>query len=85
MVTTPWGLTRMGSYSDTGTGTVPLLVPVLDPETQVAVLIDEHGRTVELGEHGTSTNTSTTTQTGSADGQNPGGSDQDSVPANDQD
>ncbi|MFB7571831.1 putative ATP-grasp-modified RiPP [Streptomyces sp. NPDC056165] len=78
----PWGASRMGHYTETAP--VPAFTAVLDPETQTAVLIDETGRTVEMGKHGTSTNTSTPTST-SGDGSQPGSSDSDSVPANDQD
>lgn len=78
----PWGASRMAYYTDTPA--VPAFTTVLDPDTQTAVLIDEHGRTVEMGEHGTSTNSTTSTAT-SADGGAPGSSDSDSVPCNDQD
>ncbi|MDX3231518.1 putative ATP-grasp-modified RiPP [Streptomyces sp. ME19-01-6] len=61
----PWGTTRMAPYAETGT--VPLRTPVIDPETQIAVVIDEHGRTVELHNHQTSSSTSNSTSTSSAD------------------
>ncbi|REE61433.1 putative ATP-grasp target RiPP [Streptomyces sp. 3212.3] len=80
--TEPWGASRLGHYTDSAT--YPAFTAVLDPETQTTVLIDESGRTVEMGQHGTSTNTTTTTST-SGDGSQPGASDSDSVPANDQD
>ncbi|BAJ26560.1 MULTISPECIES: putative ATP-grasp-modified RiPP [Kitasatospora] len=88
MTTTPapWGTGRMAPYAPTTT--VPQYTPVIDPETQIAVIVDEHGRTVEMGAHGTSTNTSTPTNTGGGDGQNGGQNtptDMDSMPANDQD
>lgn len=84
MTTAPWGTTRMGPYADSPA--IPALTPVIDPETQMAVIVDQHGRTVEMGAHGTSTNTSTPTSTGGGDGQgaNPT-TDMDSIPANDQD
>ncbi|MBB5926406.1 putative ATP-grasp target RiPP [Streptomyces echinatus] len=41
--------------------------PVIDPETQIAVVIDDHGRTVELHNHQTSSGTSSSTSTSSAD------------------
>lgn len=59
----PWGTTRMAPYAETDP--VPPLTPVIDPETQIAVIIDEHGRTVEL--HNTSSSTSNSTSTSSAD------------------
>ncbi|GAA2238090.1 hypothetical protein GCM10010430_18890 [Kitasatospora cystarginea] len=82
----PWGTTRMGPFVTAEP--VPAYTAVIDPETQVAIYIDEQGRRVEMGAHGTSTNTSTPTTTGQGDGQSgqqnqP--SDIDSMPANDQD
>ncbi|MFE6868847.1 putative ATP-grasp-modified RiPP [Kitasatospora sp. NPDC057692] len=62
----PWGTTRMAPYAETDL--VPVLTPVIDPETQLAVLIDGSGRTVELVDHLTvsspanSTSTSSSTQ-----------------------
>jgi putative ATP-grasp target RiPP len=79
----PWGTSRMGYYTETPA--IPAFTAVLDPGTQTAVLIDEAGRTVELGAHGTSTDTTTPTST-SGDGSGPGSpSDSDDVPSNDQD
>ncbi|MBO8192869.1 putative ATP-grasp-modified RiPP [Streptomyces oryzae] len=52
----PWGVTRMAPYAETDP--VPLRSPVIDPETQIAVVIDERGRTVELHDHRTSSSTS---------------------------
>ncbi|RAJ40456.1 putative ATP-grasp target RiPP [Kitasatospora sp. SolWspMP-SS2h] len=86
MTTTPWGTTRMAPYAPSAA--VPQFTPVIDPETQIAVIVDEHGRTVELGAHGTGTNTSSPTSTGGGDGQSGGQSaptDTDSIQANDQD
>ncbi|WP_457027878.1 putative ATP-grasp-modified RiPP [Kitasatospora sp. P5_F3] len=88
MTTTPapWGTQRMAPYAPTAI--VPQYTPVIDPETQIAVIVDKHGRTVEMGAHGTSTNTSTPTNTGGGDGQGGGQNaptDMDSMPANDQD
>ncbi|MFJ7274016.1 putative ATP-grasp-modified RiPP [Kitasatospora sp. NPDC098663] len=86
MTTAPWGTTRMEPYPESSP--IPALTPVIDPETQVAVFVDEHGRTVELGAHGTSTETSTPTSTGGGDGQSGqqnAPTDMDSMPANDQD
>ncbi|MFJ3339379.1 putative ATP-grasp-modified RiPP [Streptomyces sp. NPDC086766] len=79
----PWGASRLGHYTDTAT--VPAFTAVLDPETQTALLVDENGRTVEMGKHGTSTSSTSSTST-SGDGSTPGGgSDSDSVQSNDQD
>ncbi|MGW6310569.1 putative ATP-grasp-modified RiPP, partial [Streptomyces niveus] len=40
----PWGTRRMGSYA--GAITVPRYAPVIDPGTQIAVIVDARGRTV---------------------------------------
>ncbi|GAA3135159.1 hypothetical protein GCM10017687_59380 [Streptomyces echinatus] len=61
----PWGTTRMAPYAETVS--VPMSTPVIDPETQIAVVIDDHGRTVELHNHQTSSGTSSSTSTSSAD------------------
>ncbi|MGF1430851.1 putative ATP-grasp-modified RiPP [Kitasatospora sp. LaBMicrA B282] len=82
----PWGTTRMGPFVESGR--LPVLTSVIDPESQVAVYYDDQGRAVEMGAHGTSTETSTPTSTGGGDGRS-GEQNQptdiDSVPANDQD
>ncbi|MCX4756128.1 putative ATP-grasp-modified RiPP [Kitasatospora sp. NPDC086801] len=88
MTTTPapWGVQRMAPYAPTLA--VPQYTPVIDPETQIAVIVDEHGRTVEMGAHGTSTNQTGPTTTGGGDGQNGGQnvpSDVDTMQSNDQD
>ncbi|MFJ8443733.1 putative ATP-grasp-modified RiPP [Kitasatospora griseola] len=61
----PWGTTFMAPYAETDL--VPVLTPVIDPETQIAVIIDENGRAVELGDHLTvispANSTSTTSST----------------------
>ncbi|MFG2908436.1 putative ATP-grasp-modified RiPP [Kitasatospora sp. NPDC048286] len=81
----PWGIGRMRPYAAT-TATLPALTPVIDPETQIAVVVDENGRTVELGSHGTSTSGLTPTTTRPGDGAGPGGStDADSTESYDQD
>ncbi|MCX4747259.1 putative ATP-grasp-modified RiPP [Kitasatospora sp. NBC_01287] len=82
----PWGTTRMGPFVESGP--VPAITSVIDPETQVAVYYDDQGREIEMGAHGTSTNTSTPTTTGGGDGrsgEHAQPSDIDSMPANDQD
>ncbi|WP_031065569.1 putative ATP-grasp-modified RiPP [Streptomyces sp. NRRL WC-3742] len=78
----PWGISRMGPYA--ATTTLPAFTPVIDPETQIAVIVDENGRTVELGSHGTSTSGVTPTQTG-PDGQPGAPTDADSYESYDQD
>ncbi|MGW2372933.1 putative ATP-grasp-modified RiPP [Kitasatospora sp. NPDC001683] len=58
----------MAPYAETNP--VPLLTPVIDPETQIAVIIDGAGHMVELGNYlatsspsnSTSTNVSSSTQ-----------------------
>ncbi|MFI6156916.1 putative ATP-grasp-modified RiPP [Kitasatospora sp. NPDC051170] len=80
----PWGISRMGPYA--ATATLPAFTSVIDPETQIAVSVDEHGRTVELGSHGTNTSGVTATQTVPGDGAKPGGpTDADSYESYDQD
>ena len=61
----PWGITRMAPYAETGA--VPPRTLVIDPETQIACLVDEHGRTVELHSHQTGSGTSSSTSTSTAD------------------
>ncbi|MFJ6573117.1 putative ATP-grasp-modified RiPP [Streptomyces sp. NPDC091292] len=81
---TPWGTGRMEPYA--ATATVPQVTPVIDPETQIAVILDEHGRRVDLGGHGTSTSGVTPTATNPGDGSGPGGAtDADSTESYDQD
>lgn len=80
----PWGTRRMGPYA--ATSTVPQHLPVIDPRTQIALIVDRHGRTVELGGHGTSTSGLTPTATSPGDGAGPGGAtDADSTESYDQD
>ncbi|WP_263053845.1 putative ATP-grasp-modified RiPP [Streptomyces avicenniae] len=65
---------------------VPRSTPVIDPETQIALIVDENGRTVELGAHGTSTSGLTPTTTSPGDGAAPEvASDADSTESYDQD
>lgn len=60
----PWGVTRMAPYAETGP--VPPLTAVIDPETQIAVVIDEHGQAIEF-HHQTGSGTSGSTSTSCAD------------------
>ncbi|MEV6976906.1 putative ATP-grasp-modified RiPP [Kitasatospora sp. NPDC093806] len=80
--TPPWGTTRMAPFA--ATAVVPEYAPVIDPDTQVAVWIDDQGRTVEMGGHGTSTSGVTPTST-TPDGQPGSPSDVDSTESYDQD
>lgn len=57
----PWGISRMAPYAETAP--VLLLIPEIDPESQMAVAIDEHGCRVELVNHPTSNHTSTNSST----------------------
>ncbi|MFD4397186.1 putative ATP-grasp-modified RiPP [Kitasatospora sp. NPDC058478] len=85
-MTAPWGTTRMTPFQETKP--VPRLTVVIDPETQVAVYFDDQGRRVELGAHGTSTDTSGPTSTGAGDGKSGKQNqptDVDSISSNDQD
>ncbi|MGW1176077.1 putative ATP-grasp-modified RiPP [Kitasatospora sp. NPDC002543] len=80
----PWGIGRMGPYP--ATATLPAFTPVIDPKSQIAVIVDENGRTVELGSHGTSTSGVTPTHTSPGDGASPGGAtDSDVTESYDQD
>ncbi|MFD4696402.1 putative ATP-grasp-modified RiPP [Streptomyces niveus] len=80
----PWGTRRVGPYA--AAITVPRYTPVIDPGTQIAVIVDARGRTVELGNHGTSTSGLTPTSTTPGDGSGPGGAtDSDSTESYDQD
>ncbi|MEU2064773.1 putative ATP-grasp-modified RiPP [Streptomyces sp. NPDC013455] len=60
----PWGITRMAPYAETRP--VPPLTTVIDPETQIAVVIDDQGQAVEL-HHQTGSGTSGSTSTSCAD------------------
>ncbi|AYN34698.1 hypothetical protein DUI70_4199 [Streptomyces albus] len=74
----------MGPYA--ATSTISRYMPVIDPQTQIALIVDKHGRTVELGGHGTSTSGLTPTTTSPGDGAGPGGAtDADSTESYDQD
>ncbi|MFI6847120.1 putative ATP-grasp-modified RiPP [Kitasatospora sp. NPDC050467] len=79
-----WGTTRMQPFAEAVA--VPAFTPVIDPGTQVAVIVDDDGRVVELGSHGTSTSGLTPTMTSPGDGSGPGGAtDADSTESYDQD
>lgn len=80
----PWGTTRMAPYASTPVN--PATTAVIDPATQVALIVDGAGRTVEAGKHGTSTSGVTPTQTNPGDGAGPGGAtDSDTTESYDQD
>lgn len=74
----PWGSSRLSPY--TSTVQLPHASVTIDPDTQLGVRRDQHGRVVEMGQHGTSSGTGTTTSTSPDGGQGTGdqGSDQDS-------
>ncbi|MFE7671608.1 putative ATP-grasp-modified RiPP [Streptomyces albidoflavus] len=81
---TPWGTGRMRPY--VAAVPVPQTTPTIDPDTQIALVVDEDGRTVELGRHGTSTSGLTPTTTTPGDGAGPGeATDADSTESYDQD
>ncbi|WP_246234227.1 putative ATP-grasp-modified RiPP [Streptomyces boluensis] len=56
----------MAPYAETGT--VTRRTPVIDPETQIAVVVDEHGRSVELNDYNNQTSSSTSSHTGTSSG-----------------
>jgi putative ATP-grasp target RiPP len=71
----PWGLSRLAPYSTTTK--LPYTTVVIDPTTQRGVFRDEQGRPVDMGKHGTSSGTETSTAT-NLDSQPDQGHDQDS-------
>ncbi|WP_167501915.1 putative ATP-grasp-modified RiPP [Streptomyces malaysiensis] len=71
----PWGLRRLGPYPTTTE--MPFTTVTIDPDTQTGVFRDRGGLVVEMGRHGTSSATSTSTVT-NLDSRNDAGSDQDS-------
>ncbi|MYU11203.1 putative ATP-grasp-modified RiPP [Streptomyces sp. SID8361] len=71
----PWGLRRLGPYPTAAE--VPFTTVTIDPDTQTGVFRDHAGLVVEMGRHGTSSATSTSTVT-NLDSRNDAGSDQDS-------
>lgn len=80
----PWGIGRMLPYP--ATAPMPDFTPVIDPATQIALVVDGLGRTVGLGTHGTSTSGVIPTQTSPGDGAEPGGpADSDVTESYDQD
>ncbi|MFD8462258.1 putative ATP-grasp-modified RiPP [Streptomyces antimycoticus] len=71
----PWGLRRLGPYPTAAE--MPFITVTIDPDTQTGVFRDRAGLVVEMGRHGTSSATSTSTVT-NLDSRNDAGSDQDS-------
>ena len=71
----PWGLRRLGPYPTAAE--MPFTTVTIDPDTQTGVFRDRDGLVVEMGRHGTSAATSTSTVT-NLDSRNDAGSDQDS-------
>ncbi|MGP3688439.1 putative ATP-grasp-modified RiPP [Streptomyces sp. IBSNAI002] len=74
----PWGSSRLAPYATTVQ--LPHASVTIDPTTQLGIFRDRHGRVAEMGKHGTSSATGTTTSTSPDGGQGTGdqGSDQDS-------
>ncbi|MEU8761019.1 putative ATP-grasp-modified RiPP [Streptomyces sp. NPDC048659] len=62
----PWGTGRLALYPNTIE--LPYTRTELDPDTQTTRYFDADGRRVDMGEHGTSTSTSSPTSTGSDGG-----------------
>lgn len=48
----PWGLSRMASFPATEPAHALCQVEI-DPVTQIARYLDEHGQVIEMGKHGT--------------------------------
>lgn len=71
----PWGLRRLGPYPMAAE--MPFTTVTIAPDTQTGVFRDRDGLVVEMGRHGTSSATSTSTVT-NLDSRNDAGSDQDS-------
>ncbi|WP_349256486.1 putative ATP-grasp-modified RiPP [Streptomyces luomodiensis] len=71
----PWGLRRLGPYP--AAAEMPFTTVTIDPDSQTGVFRDRDGLVVEMGKHGTSSATSTSTVT-NLDSRNDAGSDQDS-------
>ncbi|MFJ4185338.1 putative ATP-grasp-modified RiPP [Kitasatospora sp. NPDC089509] len=72
----PWGVGRLAPYPTTTR--LPYTSVVIDPATQLGVFRDGAGLVVEMGKHGTSAGTETSTVTNS-DSANDAGHDQDST------
>ncbi|MBP3079157.1 hypothetical protein WP39_17320 [Streptomyces sp. 604F] len=70
--TAPRGTSRMRPY--VAAVPVPQTMPTIDPKTQMALVVGEDGRTVELAGHGPRTSGLTLTTTMPGDGAGPGGS-----------
>ncbi len=71
----PWGIGRLAPYPTTAQ--LPFTTVTVDPTTQTGVFYDHSGRVVEMGKHGTSSATGTSTST-NLDSQPDQGHDQDS-------
>ncbi|MER6364002.1 putative ATP-grasp-modified RiPP [Kitasatospora sp. NPDC001527] len=72
----PWGLTRLRRYPSVTVE--PYTDVVLDPHTQVAVFLDQDGRVVDMGKHGTAKGTETKPESTNQDSRNDTDHDQDS-------
>ncbi|MEU0274914.1 putative ATP-grasp-modified RiPP [Streptomyces sp. NPDC006307] len=73
-VTSPWASRRLRPYPTTVK--LPFSTVEIDPATQLGVFRDRHGRVVDMGRHGTSSATETSTST-NLDSQPDQGHDQD--------
>ena len=71
----PWGISRLAPYP--AMTKLPYATVVIDPTTQRGVFRDDRGRPVDMGKHGTSSGTETSTAT-NLDSQPDQGHDQDS-------
>jgi putative ATP-grasp target RiPP len=71
----PWGIGRLAPYPTTAR--LPFTTVTIDPTTQTGVFYDRSGQVVEMGKHGTSSATGTSTST-NLDSQPDQGHDQDS-------
>ncbi|MEV2215403.1 putative ATP-grasp-modified RiPP [Streptomyces sp. NPDC050997] len=71
----PWGARRLAPYPTAAK--LPFTTVTIDPTTQTGVFCDASGQVVEMGKHGTSSATGTSTST-NLDSQPDQGHDQDS-------
>lgn len=71
----PWGADRLAPFPTTIVR--PHTSVTIDPDTQLGIFLDGTGKVVEMGKHGTSSGTETSTTT-NVDGKGDSGHDQDS-------
>ncbi|MER6343241.1 putative ATP-grasp-modified RiPP [Streptomyces sp. NPDC001595] len=70
----PWGIGRLAPYPTTRK--LPYVTVTIDPTTQTGIFRNNQGEVVEMGKHGTSSGTETSTAT-NLDSQPDQGHDQD--------